>query len=52
MKRWELERDEREDGEMKNKKNDKNKQPSVILIEVLNKIFFFFILDDYYSAHL
>ena len=30
--RWELESDEREDGEMKNKRMKKNKQPSIILI--------------------
>ena len=33
MERWELESDEREDSEMKNKRMKKNKQPSVILIE-------------------
>ena len=32
MERWELESDEREDGEMKNKIMKKNKQPSIILI--------------------
>ena len=32
MERWELESDEREDGEMKNKRMKKNKQPSIILI--------------------
>ena len=42
MKRWELERDEREDGEMKNKKNDKNKQSSIILIQGVNKKLIFF----------
>ena len=39
---WELESDEREDGEMKNKRMKKKKQSSIILIGVLNKIFFFF----------
>ena len=32
MERWELESDEREDGEMKKKRMKKNKQPSIILI--------------------
>ena len=41
MERWELESDEREDGEIKNKKMKKKKQSSIILIEVLNKFFFF-----------
>ena len=40
MERWELESDERLDGEMKNKRMKKNKR--IILIGVLNKIFFFF----------
>ena len=32
MERWELESDEREANEMKNKRMKKNKQPSIILI--------------------
>ena len=32
MERWELESDEREEGEMKNKRMKKNKQGSIILI--------------------
>ena len=51
MERWELESDEREDGEMKNKRMKKKKQSSIILIGVLNNFFFFF-LDVCYSAHL
>ena len=52
MERWELESDEREDGEMKNKRMKKKKHSGIILIGVLNKFFFFFFLDVYYSAHL
>ena len=51
MEGWELESDEREDGEMKNKRMKKKKQSSIILIGVLNNFFFFF-LDVCYSAHL
>ena len=51
MERWELESDEREDGEMKNKRMKKKKQSGIILIGVLNKKIFFF-LDVCYSAHL
>ena len=50
MERWELESDEREDGEMKNKRKKKKKQFGIILIGVLNKKNFF--LDVCYSAHL
>ena len=49
MERWKLESDEREDGEMKNKRMKKKKHSGIILIGVL-KIFFF--LYVYYSAHL
>ena len=51
MERWELDSDEREDGEMKNKRMKKKKQSGIILIGVLNKKIFFF-LDVCYSAHL
>ena len=51
MERWELESDEREDGEMKNKRMKKKKQSRIILIEVLNKKKKK-ILDVCYSTHL